>query len=82
VGSWISVGKYLPTDEAKNASNSPLSVIDADNNIVFTAGGQRVALLGVEDLIVVQTPDALLIADRHSADAIKRLVELVPRELR
>lgn len=82
VGSWISVSKYLPTDEAKNASNSPLSVIDADNNIVFTSGGQRVALLGVEDLIVVQTADALLIADRHSADAIKKLVELVPRELR
>ncbi|HEX2751167.1 MAG TPA: sugar phosphate nucleotidyltransferase [Verrucomicrobiales bacterium] len=82
VGSWISVGKYLATDETKNASNSPLSVIDADNNIVFTTGGQRVALLGVEDLIVVQTPDALLIADRHSADAIKKLVELVPKELR
>ena len=57
-------------------------MIDADNNIIFTTGGQRVALLGVEDLIVVQTPDALLIADRHSADAIKKLVEMVPKELR
>jgi mannose-1-phosphate guanylyltransferase len=82
VGSWISVGKYLPTDGTKNASNSPLSVIDSDNNIVFTTGGQRVALLGVQDLIIVQTADAILIADRHSADAIKKLVELVPRELR
>jgi mannose-1-phosphate guanylyltransferase len=81
VGSWISVGKYLPTDVAQNASNSPLSVIDADHNIVFTQSGQRVALLGVENLIIVQTADALLIADRHSADAIKKLVDLVPKDL-
>lgn len=81
VGSWISVGKYLPADEAQNASNSPLSVIESGHNIVFTESGQRVALLGVENLIIVQTGDALLIADRHSADAIKKLVDLVPKEL-
>jgi mannose-1-phosphate guanylyltransferase len=81
VGSWISVGKYLPVDAAKNASNSPLSVMEAHDNIVFTTGGRRVALLGVEDLIIVQTDDALLVADRHSADAIKKLVDLVPMEL-
>jgi len=81
VGSWISVGKYLPADAAKNAGNTPLTVIESSHNIVFTHSGQRVALLGVENLIVVQTPDALLIADRHSADAIKKLVDLVPPEL-
>ncbi len=81
VGSWISVGKYLPADEARNVSNSPLTAIESHGNIIFTEGGQRVALLGVENLIIVQTADALLIADRHSADAIKNLVDLVPREL-
>jgi len=81
VGSWISVGKYLPEDEAHNASNSPLSAVDAHGNIVFTTTGQRVALLGVQDLIVVQTGDAILVAHRHSADAIKNLVDQVPKEL-
>ena len=81
VGSWISVGKYLPTDAEHNASNSPLSVIESGHNIIFTEGRVRVALLGVENLIIVQTGDALLIADRHSADAIKKLVDLVPGEL-
>lgn len=81
VGSWISVGKYLPPDDTKNASNCPVSAVDAQNNIVFTSSGQRVALLGVQDLIIVQTPDALLVADRHSADSIKKLVDLVPPEL-
>jgi mannose-1-phosphate guanylyltransferase len=81
VGSWISVGKYLPPDSAGNSSNSPLSVIESGHNIVFTEGRVRVALLGVENLIIVQTGDALLIADRHSADSIKKLVDLVPPEL-
>ncbi len=81
VGSWISVGKYLPEDSARNAANSPLTAMDSANNIVFTASGQRVALLGVQDLIIVQTPDALLIANRHSADAIKKLVDQVPPDL-
>jgi len=81
VGSWISVGKYLAPDPAHTASNSPLTAVDSHSNIVFTTSGQRVALLGVQDLIIVQTPDAILIANRHSADAIKNLVDQVPGEL-
>jgi mannose-1-phosphate guanylyltransferase len=81
VGSWISVGKYLPTDAADNASNSPLVQIDASGNIVFAEGKPQVALLGVKDLIVVQTADALVVADRNQADAIKKLVDLVPKAL-
>jgi mannose-1-phosphate guanylyltransferase len=81
VGSWLSVGKYLPNDSSENAGNAPLSQLDSNGNIFFTTGGQRVALLGVQDLIIVQTADALLVANKHSADAIKKLVELVPKEM-
>ncbi len=81
VGSWISVGKYLATDAHDNASNSPLATIDSAGNIVFTSSKIQVTLLGVHDLIVVQTPDAVLVADKHSADSIKKLVELVPKSL-
>ncbi len=81
VGSWISVGKYLPTDVDHNASNSPLSAADAQGNIVFTSIGTHVALLGVQDLIVVQTGDAILVASKHSADAIKKIVDMLPKEL-
>jgi mannose-1-phosphate guanylyltransferase len=40
-----------------------------------------VSLLGVENLIVVQTADALLVADRNEADQIKKLVDRLPAEL-
>ena len=82
VGSWISIAKYLDTQGENNQTNTSLAEIDSENNIVFNARKEsKVALLGVDDLIVVQTDDALLIANRHQADAIKNLLPELPKEL-
>jgi mannose-1-phosphate guanylyltransferase len=81
VGGWTAIAKYLEHDTAGNESNSPLTTIDAANNIVFSEPAKRVALLGVKDLIVVQTADALLICNRYEAERIKQLVAEVPAEL-
>jgi mannose-1-phosphate guanylyltransferase len=82
VGSWVSIAKYLEKYGAENRANEPITELDSKNNIVFNARpGTRIALLGVDDLIIVQTPDALLIANRHQADAIKNLSPLLPKEL-
>ena len=81
VGSWISVGTYLPTDEQQNAANSPLNALNAGGNIVFTDSGKRVALVGVDDLIVVDTGDALLVARKDCADDIKKVVAQLPEKL-
>ena len=82
VGSWISVAKYLDEDPAKNRHNCDLSPIDSSGNIVFSCEGKKIALLGVDDLIVVETGDALLVATREKADDIKRIVDGLPEELR
>ena len=82
VGSWVSVAKYLDDAEGDNKSNSPLKVVESHNNIIFTESKQtQVAMLGVSDLIVVQTEDSILIANRHQADDIKKLVAKLPKEL-
>jgi mannose-1-phosphate guanylyltransferase len=82
VGSWISVSKYLDRYGKENRANEPIAELDSENNIVFNARpGSKVALLGVDDLIIVQTEDALLIANRHQADAIKNLSGVLPQEL-
>ena len=59
VGSWIAVAKYLADHGAGNVGNCDVSALDATGSIVFSAQKKRVALLGVSDLIVVDTPDAL-----------------------
>jgi mannose-1-phosphate guanylyltransferase len=82
VGSWVSIAKYLESFGDENRANEPITEIDSENNIIFNARpGTRIALLGVDDLIIVQTGDALLIANRHQADAIKKLSDLLPKEL-
>jgi mannose-1-phosphate guanylyltransferase len=82
VGNWTSVGAYLPKDDCGNEHNCALSQMDTKNNLVFTRTTQHIALLGVEDLMVVSTPDAILIAHRGHAEKLKKLVDGLPGELR
>lgn len=82
VGNWTSVGRYLKCDDENNQYNCAFSQIDAGNNLVFSQTGQHVALLGVQDLIVVAAGDALLITSRGHAENIKKLVDQLPKELR
>lgn len=82
VGSWISVADYLDRRNS-NTANTDITVQDASGNIVFSQGGDKhIALLGVENLIVVETADAILIADKNKADDIKKIVAQLPDELR
>ncbi len=81
VGSWTAVAKYLAEQGGGNVANCDVSVLDSSGSIVFSSQKKRVALLGVDDLIVVDTPDALLVCSRHDAERIKHLIAKVPAEL-
>jgi mannose-1-phosphate guanylyltransferase len=81
VGSWRAVAKYFSNDEDGNAANCEITALESSNNIVFSPVGARVALLGVHNLIVVRTEDAILICHRHQAEKIKNLLGKVPEEL-
>lgn len=81
VGGWRAVARYLTKDEQSNASNCDLTTLEASNNIVFGDGAERVALLGVHNLIVVRTGDTLLVCNRRDAEKIKALVTKLPPSL-
>lgn len=81
VGGWLAVAKYLEGDDLGNCGNAPLTAVEASGNIVFSDSPTRVALLGVQDLIVVRTGDALLVCSKHEAEKIKHLVAKLPVEL-
>ena len=49
--------------------------------VVFDDGGSSIALLGVNNLIVVRTGDAVLVCHRHHAEKIKNLVAKLPEKL-
>jgi len=81
VGSWQAVARYFKKDEHGNVANRALTALDSGDNIVFNDGETTVALVGVHNLIVVRTGDAILICDRHDAEKIKNLVGKLPPEL-
>jgi mannose-1-phosphate guanylyltransferase len=74
VGSWNAVYELYDLDHAGNAVRGAALVEESSGNYV-DAHGKLVALLGVKDLIVVDTPDALLIADRSRAQQVGDLVK-------
>src|SRR4029450_4314346 len=81
IGSWDAGGNYFEEEKGGNAANPAITAIDSSNNIVFEEDGTTIALLGVRDLIIVRTPDALLICHRHEAERIKELSGKIPPEL-
>ena len=81
IGSWQAVARYFKKDDHGNIANRALTALDSSDNIVFNDGETVIALLGVHNLIVVRTDDAILICHRHQAEKIKNLVGKLPPEL-
>lgn len=74
VGTWDSLRMSLPQDEHGNAFKGDVFAQGVSDTISYSSG-RWVALLGVEGLIVVETPDAVLVADRHRGEELKAMVE-------
>ncbi len=79
VGSWNAVHELHQRDPRGNNVRGLTLIEDSDGNYV-DAGGKLVALLGVKDLIIVDTPDALLIAGRSRAQEVGDLVKRLEKE--
>ena len=72
VGSFAAFDKYFPHDARGNVREGPCTVVEAEDNICV-ARSARISLLGVKNLVVVTTPDAVLVADKSRLTEIKRL---------
>ncbi|MDQ2866987.1 MAG: mannose-1-phosphate guanylyltransferase [Verrucomicrobiota bacterium] len=81
VGGWQAVARYFEKDAAGNAATCHVTSIDAADNIVYSHDNTEIALLGVNNLIVVRTADAILVCHRHHAEKIKNLVGKLPEAL-
>ena len=78
VGSWKAIDDLWDSDDAGNrAGQSKLVAVNSTGNTVVSK--KLVALLGVEDLIIVETDDALLVCKKERAQEIKSLVDEIER---
>jgi mannose-1-phosphate guanylyltransferase len=78
VGSWNAVYELHQGDDAGNVARTDALFTASSGNFV-EAPGKLVALIGVRDLVVIDTPDALLVADRSKAQQVSDLVKTLER---
>jgi mannose-1-phosphate guanylyltransferase len=83
VGSWLATWEMSARDAHGNALPEGSIAVDAKNNLVRdlsrSAGGKRWALVGVHDLVVVETDDAVLVIPRERAQDVRAVVEELGR---
>lgn len=75
VGAWPAVARHFPEDETGNVSRGEVVIHDGSGNIAIAAKDHTVTLVGVDDLIVVQTADATLVCRKDRSEDIKQLVK-------
>lgn len=82
VGSWESVWELATKDGDGNVAPEGSVFVDAQRNLVFDAtttkdGARRYALVGVEDLVLVETDDAVLVLPRHRSQDVRAVVDVL-----
>ncbi len=81
LGAWEAVLSVLPKDPHGNAHVGDVIAIDTRNTMAH-ATSRLVALVGIQDLVVVETPDAVLVADRSRSQDVKRIVNTLQQQKR
>jgi mannose-1-phosphate guanylyltransferase/mannose-6-phosphate isomerase len=81
LGAWDAVWQVTPKDAAGNAQVGDAIVQDCRNTLVH-ATSRLVSVIGLDDVVVVETPDAVLVARRERSQDVKNVVNQLGREQR
>ena len=73
IGSWDALFDIAPRDTSGNVVQGRVVAVDAEDCIIHSAD-RLTAVIGVKDLVVVATPDAVLVLPRHRAQEVRELV--------
>lgn len=73
IGSWNAIRNLVQPDAAQNRTLGEVIFVDSSNTFV-QSDGRLVAAVGIKDLIIVDTPDALLVAHPDKAQDVKKVV--------
>jgi mannose-1-phosphate guanylyltransferase len=76
VGSWDALADVWGKDAHGNARRGPALTIDSRDTVLF-AQGRLIAAVGVDDLIVVDSPDAILVCRKSRSQDVRRVVEML-----
>ena len=77
VGSWESLYELREEDhdEERNLKEGECLLVDCKENFVSSPGGRMVSCLGLKNCLVIDTPDAMLVADLKQAQAVRTVTD-------
>jgi len=78
VGSWDSLWQVLPKDHQGNVSQGDVLLNDC-RNVLALSEHRLVACVGIEDMVVIETPDAILVAHMNKTQHVKKIVDDLKR---
>ena len=79
VGSWQALARLLPADADGNTISGRFCGVNSTGCIVRSSDQHLIATYGVSDLIIVQTPDATLVADKRDENSLRQLIAELER---
>jgi mannose-1-phosphate guanylyltransferase/mannose-6-phosphate isomerase len=80
IGSWGALWDYLPKEKLGNHFSEGVIALKSQNSLVKGGGGRLVAVLGISDLVVIDTEDAVLVASKESLPDLKELVGHIEKQ--
>ena len=81
VGSWSSLWEESPQDEMGNVNRGDVISHDSHNNLFFS-DNKLIAAVGVDDLVIVDTPDAVMVSPKARVQEVKQIVQILQEEQR
>jgi mannose-1-phosphate guanylyltransferase/mannose-6-phosphate isomerase len=81
VGSWDALWQVLPKDASGNVAQGDVLLQDCANTLALSEG-RLIACVGVSDLIVVETADAILVAHKDKTQDVKKIVDRLKAQTR
>ncbi len=79
VGAWDALWQVLPKDDAGNVAQGDVLLEDCQNTLALSEG-RLVACVGVSDLVVVETADAILVAHKDKTQDVKKIVDRLKKQ--
>lgn len=79
VGAWDALWQILPKDGDGNVAQGR-TLMQASRDTLALSSGRLVACVGVQGLVVVETPDAVLVADQRHTQDVKKIVDRLKRD--
>lgn len=81
IGAWEALWTVSPQDDSGNAVHGDVFAHQANHNLLFSQS-RMVAAVGVDHLVVVETPDAVLVAHKDAAQEVKKVTEYLDQQAR